>query len=285
MRLKANLKFAANKFEHNNTITWGKKRAGKGLFWQAVINYRFKKWKRVFYWINTNFTPRFKKKQLETIQKTVADLTIAPNSYEKFISGQVVEIPRIYREKMDIYLDDGGNYLPSFQHKEITKLFPTMPSFLMLLGHISDSNFHVNYNGAFTRIYDKVREQADSYFYIIGSFRLFNIFYIKYRYYENSNTAELGLLPYKRNGLLDFKANKALRNQYYATNGLIVEKTIKLKRKHIYYDTRAYEKTLFGEQPRLQKEKKKFLDYVNYVYDRIVLIYKGIKSHKWKGKG
>lgn len=269
-RLNSNAKYIANKFATSNTLTWGPKRSGKGLLWQKVINIR----KKPYYYINTDYG---KKSQ----SLTIADMTIAPNSWTDFINGTIKEIPRLFIENKDIFIDDGGNYLPSFAHKDITKAFPHLPSFLMLQGHIADSNTHVNYNGAFTRLYDKVREQADNFFNIKGRIILFNyLFFVKVRYYEMSTTAEMGLLPYKKNGLLDFKANKALRQQYYATNGLIKDMWICITNRGLTYDTRAYEKTLFGCQVRIysDKPKKHRFKVIKFIVSKIKGLIKSIKK-------
>ena len=148
-------------------------------------------------------------------------------------------------EKKDIYIADAGIYLPSHQHNIISKEFPSLPIFYSIIGHLYDSNIHVNYNGSITRLYDKLREQADDYFQVLGNIKLFRIFFIKVRYYENYESAKQGLLP-MRNAFFNFQ-QRALYEQYTSTHGLIKDMWIVIRKGHIKYDTR-YFKRLFGNE-------------------------------------
>jgi hypothetical protein len=58
-------------------------------------------------------------------------------------------------EKKDIYIADAGIYLPSHQHHIISKEFPSLPIFYSIIGHLYDSNIHVNYNMK-QRLYDRI---------------------------------------------------------------------------------------------------------------------------------
>lgn len=155
-------------------------------------------------------------------------------------------------------MSDAGNYLPSQYFKDLNQKYKGLSLFLSLQGHTYNSNTHFNWNGEFGRLYDKAREQLDDIYRALGRIKLpfFGIF-AKYRYFERPQSAELNLKPYKTNSLLDSKQNKSLKDQYYATNGIIKDIWLFIPYRIIKYDTRAFEKKIFLDSKRLKVHQQR----------------------------
>lgn len=239
IKLELNASFIVKKFKKNNCIVWGKKRKGKDLTFQKVINKR----KKEHY--ATNYPNDFNYGHKGT-QIRMADLSVSPNTYENMIANITTKIE--YKpsfEKRDTYISDAGIYLPSQYNHILNKLYPSMPIFYSVIGHLYDSNIHVNYNGEITRLWDKLREQADEYFNVLENLKIFGFIFVKIRYYERYSTAEASLAPMKR-GFLNSQ-QKALYEQYKSQNGLIKDMWICIMQRNIHYDTRYFRRIFFKE--------------------------------------
>lgn len=235
MKMERNAKEIAISFKSGNVGVFGKKRKGKDVLFQKVIAVR-----REPYYATLDYG-------YQLIYKITPNaLKLGKNTYNDFINGTIKTFKREFVEKRDFYISDAGNIFPSQYRKELELKYPGAPLFVSLQGHAYDSNTHFNWNGAYTRLWDKLREQIDDSYKAVIRIVIPKIcIFAKYRYFEKPETAELNLLPYKNNRLIDSKQNKSLRNQYYATNGLIKDMWICVYWKQLKYDTRAFEKELF----------------------------------------
>jgi hypothetical protein len=233
LKLKANLRFAVKIFQHANTLTFGKKRKGKDLLTQAIIRER----KAEYF---ANITYGYKYNHIE-----LSEISLYPNTYENFINGKITKIKWIKkREKVDIYIDDVGNKLPSQYNHVLNKKYPSMPLYYSLSGHAYDSNIHCNYNGAYTRLWDKIREQADDYFRALMTVKIGPFLFSKYRYFEEEQSAKNNLLPMPRK-FFSNKEYNSLQKQFEATNGFIKDFWIVQPLWKIKYDTRFYKRVFF----------------------------------------
>ena len=241
-KFSSNSSFVAKKFKQGNCIVWGKKRKGKDLLFQKVIVKR----KKEKY--QTNYPKEFGYRYKQIAQINMNDLSVYPNTYESLIANVIKKIP-YYREleKVDTYISDGGIYLPSQYNHILNKLYPSMPIFYSVIGHLRDSNIHVNYNGHITRLWDKLREQADDYFKVERTIWIFGLIaFTKVRYYEEYNTAEAGVLPMKK-GFMN-KDQKALYEQFKAQYGEIKRFWIVSFSKQVHYDTRYFRRLFYEEK-------------------------------------
>ena len=233
LKLESNATFISKIFTHSNVLVFGKKRKGKDLIFQKVIRHRKKP-----YFANIPYGYKYNPIEL-------SDISVSPNTYDDLINGTVKKISRDEkREKTDIYISDGGVHLPSQYNHLLNKKYPSMPLYYSLSGHLYDSNVHVNYNGSFTRLWDKLREQADDYIRALNTVIIGPFVFTKLRYFETAESAEKNLLPMKRK-LFD-KQNNALKAQFDATNGTIKDMWIFQWKFNLKYDTR-YFKTVFFE--------------------------------------
>lgn len=260
-RLRSNIKFIVRDFRDNNVGVYGRKRKGKDLLFQKVIIAR-----KEPYCANITYGYNL----VKTID--LADLNLGKNTYKNFIDGTIQKQPRMFFERVDNYVSDSGNALPSQYQKELIIRYPSMPLFLSFQGHLYDSNTHFNYNGEYVRLWDKAREQVDSIYRALGNIVVPKIgIFARYRYYERVQTAEANLGPYVSNKILDSSQNKALMKQYYAQNGLIKDMYIFISFRAIKYDTRAFEKVIFDDDKRLEYPKKpnKLVKLVTKVVNKI----------------
>ena len=143
-----------NEFSRCNVLVFGKKRQGKDLIFAHVIALRGEKhYANIPYDENT-----------EVI--TLDELNVGDNTFEDFINGTVRPFSPRFDEGCDVYVSDGGIYLPCHFNKELNNRYPSMPIFFALSGQLYDMNVHLN-TQALGRPWDKLREQADSYIQVL----------------------------------------------------------------------------------------------------------------------
>lgn len=234
-------------FTKHNVIVYGAKGSGKDLIFQKVINMK----KTEPYLSNQDYGFRYNVVR-------VADLTVAPNTYENFIDNAVKQIQKeIKHEDIDVYLSDLGIYLPSQYDNILSKKFPSFPIYYALSRQLYNQNIHCN-TQALGRLWIKIREQADFYIKTIETKqnlfdKIFRRLRIKCRYYDKYESALNDLLPMTK------KVNKeqrALAEQYYSTHGVILNRDILIKLKDIHYNTRHFEEEVFLNVLKRRKSRK-----------------------------
>jgi hypothetical protein len=227
----SNKDFLVQIFKRNNIVVFGKKGSGKDLLFSMIINRR-----KQFYYSNIKYE---NKKHLPI---NVNDLTLFPNTYESLLNDKIEQIDPNLKEKVDIYISDGGVILPSQYDYLLDKKYPSLSIFYALQRHLYNSNTHVNtqYLG---RLYKKIREQADGYVRC-EKVIFIGFFYIQlFTYYDRYESAERTLLPMPNkllNGHLD-----AIKAQYDATNGLIKPMFILGLKSSLKYDSRHFKHVFF----------------------------------------
>lgn len=232
-RLEKNAKFIAKKFEEGNTITFGAKGKGKDLLLQKVIKVRKKK-----YFSNINYG-------YDWNYVSLAELELGANTYENFINDTVELVTKNEQlEGADIYISDAGIYLPAQYHYLLDKKYKSLPIFYALSRHLYGNNVHVN-TQALNRVWDKLREQADSYFKALKTVKVFGLLFTKVRYYETYQTASENRAPMRRR-LLN-KYSKGLADEYQAYNGLVFDMWIVQLKRNVKYDSRYFHRVVFGD--------------------------------------
>lgn len=242
IRLIRDGSFAVSCFERGNCIVSGHKGNGKDLFFSYVINKRKK----------PHYSNIWYNKQTEILDPKA--FNIDPNTYRDFLNGTVKVIPKTLKENMDYYLSDGGVFMPSTYQGDLVKLYPSLPLMYALQRHLLNSNFHANVQNL-PRLWDKLREQADYYFFCTQSKRLIGRWFIqKIRYYETYEAASQNVLPFKVDRRLIISNDKrqlALKHQFDAQNGQVRYLYILNHLPKEHYDTRHFHKVVYGvEAPR-----------------------------------
>lgn len=225
-----NRDFVLKEFKNASVIVAGKKGSGKDLLFQFVIKKRKKAFANMPYGDNVEV-------------RDISTLTVSPNTYERFIDGTVVKVNNAYPDGVDFFLSDGGIYLPSQYHGLLDKKFPSLPIFYALSRQLNDMRIHVNTQN-FNRLWDKLREQADSYFKCLFAHVLFKRLVIqRVRFYSKYESAVNNVLPFPKHGCSEEVQAQYLT--YCAQNGIIKDMYIVylLPRKH--YDTRYFQKVIY----------------------------------------
>lgn len=246
--IQSNHAFICKKFIEGNCIVVGKKGKGKDLFFNQVINKRKSKCLS-----NIQYNPAYCQKKPLSYLKLKNEVG-EELKYSDFLRGNFKPTEKKLDECKDYYISDCGVFLPSQCQAELCKDYPSLPITYALSRHLARMNIHAN-SQALNRIWDKLREQADSYFIIRKSINFGFFFLQKVTFYDDYNRCLQNLRPFKSNKLLSSKENKALYENYTAQNGLIKNMwTIQLKR-NIKYDTREFHKIIYGEQAPLTGKK------------------------------
>lgn len=235
-RLEKNAKFIADKFAAGNVIVFGQKGKGKDLLFQKIIKKRDKK-----YFSNVNYGYDYN-------YISLVNLELGNNTYENFINDNVQQIDKnCVLENSDIYISDGGVYLPAQYHYLLDKKYKSLPIFYALSRHLYNNNVHVN-TQALNRVWDKLREQADSYFKCLKTKKFLGFLFTKIRYYETYQSANENLAPMRRRLLNKF--NKGLSDEYSAYNGIVIDLWICQRTSKVYYDTRYFSKVVFKDEDK-----------------------------------
>jgi len=245
------LAFVKRQFKDCNTLTFGKKGHGKDVFFALVIHARKKKhYANIPYDKNTTILhPR--------------QYSITPNTYQNFIEGKVIKIPKILQEGYDYYVSDGGIVLPSQYDSVLDKVYPSFPLAYALSRQLWGSNVHVN-SQSIERPWKKIREQADSFFLCQSCVKLPFFLLLNVRFYDKYNSALQELAPLKNLFLNKYaKANKAM---YVAQNGSIRNLHLLCPKRWLTYDTRYFHSVIFGDK------------YVKPKKLNIILFFKSVRS-------
>ncbi|MEM3714754.1 MAG: hypothetical protein QXF82_07385 [Nitrososphaeria archaeon] len=233
-RLEKNARFIVDRFRVGNVIVFGQKGKGKDLIFQKVIAKRKERYfSNMDYGYNYNYL-------------SLIDLALGRNTYENFIEGVVEVIEKNeHLEGADIYISDAGIYLPAQYHYLLDKKYKSLPIFYALSRHLYNNNVHVNVQ-ALNRVWDKLREQADSYFKALKTVKICGLLFTKVRYYETYQTAFENRAPMRKRMLNKF--NKGLYDEYEAYNGLVFDMWIVQRASRVYYDTRYFHSVVFGSE-------------------------------------
>lgn len=234
-------------FIDGNVIVSGRKRYGKDVLFNAVIH-----WRRDTYLSNINYGGKY-------IHVDLKELELTPNTYDQFINGDVVQIEKKHHfEDHDIYISDGGVYLPSQADSKLHKTYPSLPIAYALTGHLWNNGIHIN-TQRLERVWKPLREQAD-YFVRIRkrALKLPFVLVIFTTEYEKYESAKMELSPL--GSRIFNKYSKAEMDKYKAEHGFIKNGFIIVRKRYLKYDSRAFHEVIYGvKAPRKEKKWKKKL--------------------------
>lgn len=219
-----------HEFSRCNVIVFGKKGTGKDLIFAHVIALRGDK-----HYSNIQYNA-------DTEVIALTDVSLGNNTFENCIENRIVKLDPQFEEGKDIYISDGGIYLSSQYDQALNKLYPSMPIFYALSRHLYNNNIHVNVQNL-GRLWLKLREQADSYIRAMGTTDRGEYLLVHTVCYDKYESAAQGLLPNRD-------------SQYRATYGDITERTFKIYKQELQYDTR-YFKDVFLNVPHTPLEEVK----------------------------
>lgn len=165
------------------------------------------------------------------------------NTYENFISNDLLFYRYPYPDGCDLYISDAGVYFPSQYCKELNKRYGYFCTYFALSRHLGQANCHVNVQ-SLGRCWDKIREQSDTYISCRSCRVLFGKLVVqKVWVYEKYESALNNVPPYRRpfsGGGSQTRAQVAIEKQKYFINyGRIKPMTLIYVNKS-RYDTRAF---------------------------------------------
>lgn len=219
--LNANDYWLVQEFMRCNVMVFGKKGKGKDLLFAHVIALRGEK-----HYSNMEYND-------DTEVISLKEVALGKNTFEDCINDTIKKLPPRFESGCDIYITDGGIYLPSQYNKLLNDLYPSMPLLYALSRQVYQNNIHANVQ-AFGRLWDKLREQADSYIRVVDRIEHEKYFLVKTICYEEYAAAESCLLPC---GDL----------QYIATHGNIKKRTFKVMKASLQYDTHYFKKVFLED--------------------------------------
>lgn len=137
-------------FEKGNVCVTGLRGTGKDLMCGNVIARRKKP-----YSSNLNYG-------YEYIPLNFDDIDCSGNTYKEIIDGELYSYEFPYPNGADIYVSDAGIIFPSQFCNELNKRYQGISMYQALSRQLSGNNFHINTQNL-NRVWDKIREQSDTY--------------------------------------------------------------------------------------------------------------------------
>ena len=110
------------------------------------------------------------------------------NTYKDFITGLVKKYVFPYDDGTDFYISDCGIYFPSQYCSDLNRYYGNMATFQALTRHLGECNFHTNCQNL-NRVWDKIREQSDTYIMCNWCKVLFGFVIQKVTIYEKYESA------------------------------------------------------------------------------------------------
>ena len=171
-------------FEEGNVSVCGLRGKGKDMLFANVVMRR-----DIPYISNTDYGGKFIPLDFDKLN--------CQNTWKNFLTGKLNHYEYPYEDGVDIYHGDGGVYLPSQYQAELCKEYGHVPIYMAISRHLGDCNFHYNVQNL-NRMWDKVREQSDTYIRCVGCKVLFGKLVIqKVIIYEDYDSAVKRVPPFR----------------------------------------------------------------------------------------
>lgn len=225
----------ARLFENNSVSVCGKKGRGKDMLTANVIARR----KGKYYISNVDYHCKGK-----TFIRFNPALLQCGNTYREFLTRKVSRYVYPYPDGVDIYISDTGVYFPSQYCNQLNNEFRDIPTFTALSRHLGECFMHTNAQ-ALNRVWDKIREQSDTYITCLSCKVIGKLVIQRIRIYERYDTALANVPPCRLSLPLTAQERNNVRierERYRILYGDIKERTI-IYFNRSKYDTRAF-KTL-----------------------------------------
>ena len=219
-------------FEEGNVSVCGLRGKGKDMLFANVVMRRKKP-----YISNTNYGGDYIR-----FDATVLD---CKNTWRSFLTGKLKPYYYPYADGVDIYLADGGVYMPSQYQGELCRDYGHIPVYMAISRHLGDCNFHYNVQNL-NRMWDKIREQSDTYIRCVGCKVLFGkIVLQKVIIYEKYESAVNRVPPFRlRRPLINptrLQAWEIQKQNYEISHGSVKPRFL------IYINRSKYNTRIFKE--------------------------------------
>lgn len=234
MKLKKIIKY----FEQGNVCVVGLRGTGKDMIMGNVIERR-----KAPYISNTDYkcdNSTYNRFELEK-------LDCGKNTYVNFLDDDLKKYEFPYKLGTDIYIADGGIYFPSQYCNELNRKYPYFPVFMALSRHVGNNNVHFNVQNL-NRVWDKIREQSDTYIMCRRCIVLFGKIVIQQvRIYEKYQSCVDRVPPFRMKKPLFNKEARAqidIAKQKYDCNYGEVKSGLLVYINKTDYDTHIFRKGL-----------------------------------------
>lgn len=224
-------------FEDGNVSVCGLRGRGKDLLMSNVVVRR-----DLEYVSNVDYGSQF-------IEYDYSNFDCGMNTYQNFITGNLLSYRYPYNDGTDVYISDAGVYFPSQYCNQLNRDFPFLPVFMALSRHVGNCNFHFNSQNL-NRVWDKIREQSDTYIlcrrclYICGFVLQLVTIYDKYDSAVNRQKPFSVRLPLFANR--EMRLRLSIEKQQFEAQHGSIQNGILFYRNCSSYDTRRF-KTLLEE--------------------------------------
>lgn len=229
-------------FRSGNVIVAGHKGTGKDLLFNFVITERERDGE--IHASNIRYTD-------QTHILSPQHFMLNDNTISNFVSNKFSRESKHFTEKEDYYISEAGLAFPNWARAELEKKYRSLPITFALSRHLGDFSIHANVQN-YTRLWDKLREQADTYIWCehatVRGKKVSQTFVI----YNRAESAIDHIQPFecRRNFWgAKVKEDKAYAVTFNAKYGYIERLTLKYKLADKPYDTRAFYKALYMEHP------------------------------------
>lgn len=168
------------------------------------------------------------------------------NTYRDFIEGTLKPYVYPYPDGTDVYISDGGVYLPSQYCNELNKHYGHLATFMALSRHLGASNVHFNVQNL-NRMWDKVREQSDIYINCRWCFVIFGFVIQSVRVYELYDSAVKRVPPFRLKYPLlspDRQFQWKIQKQNYEVSHGTIQSFLVIYRNKSTYNTRLFKEVL-----------------------------------------
>lgn len=230
MRLKSVIRL----FEDGNVSVSGLRGRGKDMLTANVVVRRKKP-----YISNINYGGEWYPLEFDK-------LNIGENTCFDFIDGNVKYYEWPYPLGCDVYGSDLSVYLPSHEVKDLNKRYPYLATAMCLSRHVGEYNFHFN-SQRLHRVWDKVREQSDTYIVCMKCVVILGFVFQRIRTYTDYDAADRQVPPYPvkkpmfgRDRRLAWQLDYA---KYVTSHGEIKSKLL-IYRNRSQYDTHHFRRVL-----------------------------------------
>lgn len=223
--------------EHSVSVS-GKKGTGKDMLMSNVVARR-----RSYYISNMNYKCR----RSGYISLDFSKLKTG-NVYKNFLENKVKKYIYPYPDGTDIYISDCGIYFPCQYNERLNKEYEDIINFIALSRQLGDCRVHTNAQ-ALNRVWDKLREQSDTYIVCQECKVLFGFLVVqRVRIYEKYESAVANVPPFRcrmpvLGGSEVRNQVKMMREKYRIEYGEIKSKCLIYINKS-KYDTRRFKTIL-----------------------------------------
>lgn len=225
-------------FRNSNVIVFGKKSAGKDVLFALVIRLM-----GCLHYANMPYDSN------TLLLRSLKQLDVGGNDFNRLVDGTIIKYADPFIPGLHIFISDGAVYFGSQDDAKITDAYPGLSIFIALSRQLGEHHIHVN-TQALTRLYKKIREQADTFIKCLRTVDCGRFLLIDAISYDKYEAAESGYLPYIEKDRTSIDYQKLV-----GANGDIEYHTFYVEKSWLTYDTHYFAKLFLNGNKVLEANK------------------------------